>query len=78
MAHNPEALKTLDRLKAGTPIPEQTMRSLLANIERFGVDARKPNVAPPLRPASAQQPSPEHQPMPSFNPSPFSTKPKGF
>lgn len=42
------------KIKAGMPILEQTMKSLLANIERFAVPADKPNVVSTPNPFSTQ------------------------
>lgn len=64
------ARQALTSIRAGAPIPSETMRSLLANIERFGISAHKPNIA------NAINPTPNLERV--FHPTPFAMKPPGF
>ncbi|KTC65768.1 coiled coil protein [Legionella adelaidensis] len=63
-----EAHRMANTLRPGVPIPFQVMQNLLRNIERFGVDATKPNVAGNINPLD-KKPSPTA-------PTPFSMTPK--
>lgn len=64
-----DTLKTLNTLRPGAPIPFQVMQNLLRNIERFGVDATKPNVAGNLNPKDKENAA-------ATAPTPFDMRPK--
>lgn len=61
----------LSELKPGELITPDKMKPLLANIERFSVDASKPNVSASINPTQHPEETPPASPQ-------FHPKPKGF
>lgn len=60
------------------PIPEVSMRSLLQNIERFGVSAEKPNVVPLDSETLANTPQDSSEENVKPTPTPTKLRPAGF